>query len=61
MVGRILHIPRAEDETILDMLALRDHGLTRNQIATRLSVTKGTVSGALFRVDRDLAHSEVAA
>lgn len=58
---RVPFIPRAEDETILDMLALRDHGLTRNQIATRLGVTKGTVSGALFRVDRDLVKSEVAA
>ncbi len=53
--------PRANDETVLDMLALRDSGLPVAKIAIRLGVTKGTVSGALFRVDRDYAKSEVAA
>lgn len=54
-------IPRTDDEEILTMLAMRDRGLTRGQIAMRLGITKGTVSGALFRVDRDLVKSEVAA
>lgn len=55
---RIPFIPRTDDEAILTMLAMRDRGLTRGQSAMRIGVTKGTVSGALFRVDRDLAKSE---
>lgn len=55
---RVPFIPRTDDEAILTMLAMRDRGLTRGQIAMRLGVTKGTVSGAIFRVDRDFAASE---
>ena len=55
---RIPFIPREKDDQILDMLALRDRGLTCVQIARRLGLTKGKVIGALFRVDRELAESE---
>lgn len=58
---RVPYIPRTEDEKVLAMLALRDRNLTIGQIALRVGATKGAVSGALFRVDRELAASEAAA
>jgi DNA-binding transcriptional ArsR family regulator len=42
---------RDGDETVLRMLQLRDEKLTVREIAANLGVTKGTVSGWLFRVD----------
>jgi len=46
---------------MLQLMALRDTGMTMLQIATAMGITKGTVSGILFRIDRDLAASEATA
>lgn len=52
---------RRGDEAVLQMLQLRDQKLTVSQIAARLGLTKGTVSGWLFRIDRETEKHEVAA
>jgi len=46
------------DRLMLQLMDLRDTGMTMLQIATAMGITKGTVSGILFRIDRDLAASE---
>jgi len=52
---------RTQDEQILRMMALRDHGLSSAKIAMCMGLTKGKVCGALFRVDREFAASEASA
>lgn len=53
------HLERFSDADLLKMLHLRDHGgLSASQIGAAMGVTKGRVSGALHRVDVDLADSE---
>lgn len=45
---------RAEDEELLRMLDMRDHQrLSARQIAARTGLSRGTICGALFRIDRD--------
>ena len=46
------------DARDLAILACRDEGLTRQQTAEVLRITKGAVCGQLRRIDRDLARSD---
>ena len=48
-VGRIIH----SDATLLRMLDLREEGLSKAKIAARLRMTRGSVIGALYRIDQD--------
>lgn len=46
------------DDQLLDMLSMRDTGMSCNKIARHMGVTKNTIIGALDRIKRDLAKSE---
>ncbi|WP_039983704.1 hypothetical protein [Tritonibacter mobilis] len=42
------------DETLLEALHLKDHeGLNRTQLANRFGVTRGSMIGALNRIEND--------
>lgn len=49
------------DEQIAEILALRDRGLSRGQIAVRLGVTRDAVCGVIWRADRRAAEARAGA
>lgn len=44
---------KACDATVLRILDLRADGLSNQQIGLKVKMTRGQVSGLLFRIDRD--------
>ncbi|GLO70300.1 hypothetical protein MACH17_18170 [Phaeobacter inhibens] len=47
------------DEQLLNALHLRDHdGLTCGELAQRFRVSRGTMIGAMYRIDQDTDRSD---
>ncbi len=50
---------KRDDGAVLEMLELRDMGHTLGRIARKFSVTRGTVSGCLHRIDQTVDPARV--